>query len=468
MKMRAGQKTMVGQIDPAVLAYTAGEDVQLDRALVEVDCIGTAAHVTMLSEMPLPIPLFSSVEKDAVIAALVEVIHKHRAGLFSITAADQDVHLAVERSLTATLGDLGKRVHTGRSRNDQVAVDLRLFAKEQLWGVLRDAAGLARVLLDFAETHKAVPMAGRTHLQPAMPSSLGLWASAHAESLLDDLELLQEAYRQNDRSPLGSAAGYGVPLPIDRQRTSALLGFARPLHNVLYASMARGRCEHIILMAAAQTMLSISRLAEDMILFLMPEFGYFRLPPAFCTGSSIMPQKQNPDVFELARARSADVLACAMRVAGILKGLPGGYQRDLQETKAPFMEGLRLTRTTLQVLQPVMAALEVNEAALRAGFVPGVFATDRALELVAEGVAFRDAYDRVKAEPDALEGRDPVAAALSKTHEGAPGGLDFAALRDRADRTIGFVNAAQECYYAKISVLLGTNYPAFGRNREQG
>ncbi len=457
--MKRGEKTLVGQIDPAVLAYTAGEDMQLDRVLVEVDCIGTAAHVTMLSEMPLPTPLFTSVEKDQVIAALVEIIRDHRRGHFEIQAADQDVHLAVERTLTKRLGDLGKRVHTGRSRNDQVAVDLRLFAKEQLLLLLRETADFAKVLLTFAEQHKEVPMAGRTHLQPAMPSTLGLWASAHAESLLDDLELLQEAYRQNDRSPLGSAAGYGVPLPIDRARTSDLLGFARPIHNVLYASMARGRCENIILMVLSQIMLSVGRLAEDMILYVMPEFGYFRLPSAYCTGSSIMPQKQNPDVFELTRARSSDVLSCALRVSGILKGLPGGYQRDLQETKAPFMEGLRLTYDTVKVLQPLMSSLEVNESALRAGCIAEIFATDRALELVADGVPFRDAYDRVKAEPDALEGRDPVMAAMQKQHEGAPGGLDFAALRKRAESTIDFVNRETVCYHEKISMLLGVGYP---------
>ena len=458
--MNPGQKTLVGEIDPAVLAYTAGEDVHLDRVLVEVDCIGTAAHVTMLSEMPLSTPLFSSAEKDQVIAVLIEVIRAHRQGHFQIAEADQDVHLAVERTLTAALGDLGKRVHTGRSRNDQVAVDLRLFAKEQLLSILQETATFATVLLRFAEQHKEVPMAGRTHLQPAMPSTLGLWASAHAESLLDDLELLQEVYRQNNRSPLGSAAGYGVPLPIQRGRTSDLLGFARPIHNVLYASMARGRCENVILMALSQVMLSVGRLAEDMILYVMPEFGYFRLPSAYCTGSSIMPQKQNPDVFELARARSSGVLSCAMRVSGILKGLPGGYQRDLQETKAPFMEGLRLTYDTVKVLQPLMSSLEVNESALRAGCVAGIFATDRALELVAEGLPFRDAYDRVKAEPDALEGRDPVMAAMQKQHEGAPGGLDFAAMQERAESTIDFVNRETVCYNDKISTLLGIGYPA--------
>ncbi len=458
--MSKEQATLVGKIAPEVLAYTAGADVQLDRVLVEADCIGTAAHVTMLAAMPLKKPLLSAVERDQVIAELVAVMRRNRAGQFSITDVDQDVHLAVERELTAALGDVGKRVHTGRSRNDQVAVDIRLYAKERLFAVLEEGAALADVLLKVAETYRKVPMAGRTHLQPAMPSSVGLWASAYAEALLDDLELVLAAYEQTNRCPLGSAAGYGVPLPIDRALTSRLLGFQRPIHNVLYASMARGRCELVILQALSQVLLTLSRLSEDMTLFLMPEFGYFRLPAAYCTGSSIMPQKQNPDVFELARARSASVLGHTWRVAGILKGLPAGYQRDLQETKGPLFEGLDVTVSTLRVMQPMFTVLEVDETALRAGFVPGVFATDRALELVADGVPFRDAYMRVKAEPDALEGRDPSVAALAKTHEGAPGGLDFEQMRGRVKDTIRFVKEERGCYHATVCALLGVAYPA--------
>lgn len=457
--MSKEQRTLVGGIAPEVLAYTAGRDVQLDRVLVEEDCIGTAAHVTMLAAMPLDPPLLTQAERDQVVQELLAVMRRNRAGDFEITHADQDVHLAVERAITDVLGEIGKRIHTGRSRNDQVAVDVRLYARGQLLRILEEGAALAQVLLDMAEEHRAVPMAGRTHLQPAMPSSVGLWASAHAESLLDDLELVQGALEQTDRCPLGSAAGYGVPLPIDRQLTASLLGFTRPIHNVLYASMTRGRCELVILQALSQVMLSVARLSEDMVLFLMPEFGYFRLPAAYCTGSSIMPQKQNPDVFELARARSATVLGAAQRVAGIVKGLPSGYQRDLQETKEPLLEGLQITLDTLGVLQPVMAAVTVQEDALRAGFVPGVFATDRALELVADGVPFRDAYARVKQQPDALEGRDAAAAALAKTHEGAPGGLDFAALQLRTADSIGFVKERRGCYYEAFRGLLGVAYP---------
>ncbi len=453
----AGEKTLVGSIHPDVLSFTAGQDVLLDRVLVEADCIGSAAHVTMLAA--LTPPLFSADERTRVIAALVDVMRRDRRGEFTITEADQDVHLAVERALTASVGELGKRVHTARSRNDQVALDLRLYAKTELLAMIAQAAALAGVLLDLARRHERVPMVGRTHLQPAMPSSVGVWASAYAESLLDDIELLQGAYAQNDRSPLGSAAGYGVPLAIDRALTARLLDFERPIHNVMYASNARGKCESIILNAASQVMLSSARLAEDMTLFMMPEFGYFRLPSQYCTGSSIMPQKQNPDVFELVRARSATVLSCASRITGVLKGLAGGYQRDLQETKAPFMEGIRVTRETLRALTLVMAHVEVDAAALARGFSPGVFATDRALALVAGGMPFRDAYDAVKAGLADLEQQDPTQAIALKTHEGAPAGLDLPSLERRAAQATAFGDERGRRWERAVADLLAIPYP---------
>ncbi len=453
----AGEKTLVGSIHPDVLSFTAGQDVLLDRVLVEADCIGSAAHVTMLAA--LTPPLFTADERTRVIAALVDVMRRDRRGEFTITEADQDVHLAVERALTVSVGELGKRVHTARSRNDQVALDLRLYAKTELLAMIGQAAALAGVLLDLARRHERVPMVGRTHLQPAMPSSVGVWASAYAESLLDDIELLQGAYAQNDRSPLGSAAGYGVPLPIDRALTARLLDFERPIHNVMYASNARGKCESIILNAASQVMLSSARLAEDMTLFMMPEFGYFRLPSQYCTGSSIMPQKQNPDVFELVRARSATVLSCASRITGVLKGLAGGYQRDLQETKAPFMEGMRVTRETLRALTLVMAHVEVDATALARGFSPGVFATDRALALVAGGMPFRDAYDAVKAGLADLEQQDPAQAVALKTHEGAPAGLDLPSLDRRTVHAAAFADERGQRWQASVAALLGVPYP---------
>jgi argininosuccinate lyase len=455
----AARKTLVGEIHPDVLAFTAGNDVLLDVALVEADCIGSAAHVRMLAALKLEKPLFSEKECDEVIAELVAIMRKARAGKFKITAQDQDVHLAVERALSSKLGDAGKRVHTARSRNDQVALDIRLYAKEQLFGMIEEAAALAKVLLTLGKRHEKVPMVGRTHLQPAMPSSVGVWASAHAESLLDDIEQLVAAFAQNDRCPLGSAAGYGVPLAIDRGLTSRLLGFERPIHNVMYASNARGKCESVILAAASQVMLSLSRLAEDMVLFMMPEFGYFKLSAEYCTGSSIMPQKQNPDVFELVRARTSKVLASANTITGILKGLPGGYQRDLQETKEPFMEGVGVTRDALRAVALVMAEVGIDAEALARGFNPGVFSTDRALELVAAGMPFRDAYHDVKANLDQLGDVDPNVAIAAKVHEGAPAGLDFKALKQRAAEGSSFVKKQRKRYHGALSKLLGVVYP---------
>ena len=277
-------KTTVGKISKDVLLFTAAEDVVLDQSLVQVDCIATAAHVTMLSELRVTPPLISSQERVKVIRALLEIMKDSAASRFRISLADQDVHLAVERTLTKRLGGLGKKIHTARSRNDQVAVDLRLYTKEQLLELVSEGVALAKVLVRCSKRYEEVPMVGRTHMQPAMPSSVGLWASAHAESLLDDLALTLHAYRQNDRCPLGSAAGYGVPLEVNRERVSDLLGFERACHNVLYANNCRGKLESVVLSALSQIMLTLSRLAQDLILFGMPEFNYFEVPAGFLHG----------------------------------------------------------------------------------------------------------------------------------------------------------------------------------------
>lgn len=449
------RSTTVGEVDAGVLAYTAGQDRVLDLALVEADCMGTAAHAEMLSRVPVRPPLLKPAEARRIAAELARIADDAAAGRFVITLEDQDVHLAVERRLTEKLGDLGRRVHVCRSRNDQVAVDLRLFAKGRLLEAVAAAAELSRTLLALARKHRKVPMVGRTHMQPAMPSSVGLWASAWAEGLLEDIELLQSAYELNNRCPLGSAASYGVPVPIDRQRVSDRLGFARPVHNVLHANQARGKIESVILSALGQVMLTLSRLAQDLILFSMPEFGYFRLPAEFTTGSSIMPQKRNPDVLELLRAKTAKVLAHAGLVAEIVRAAPSGYNRDLQEAKAPFMEGFDLTLSSLRILQPLLAGLQVDAKALRRAFGPEVFATDRALELVAGGLPFRDAYHQVKAGLGGLAGRDPDAAVAAKTHLGASAGLDFQAFGARARQAAAWAARERRRHETCRARLLG-------------
>jgi argininosuccinate lyase len=458
-KVQQRRTTMVGAIHPEVLAFTVGKDPQLDLQLVEWDCIGSAAHVTMLSRLRLTPPVIRPADRAAIVAGLLAIMREARAGEFVITLDDQDVHLAVERRLTERLGDLGRRIHAGRSRNDQVAVDLRLHAREHLLGLIEETAGLAERLLRFARRHRAVPMVGRTHLQPAMPSSVGLWASSHAEGLLDDLLLVEAAYAFNDRCPLGSAAGFGVPLPLDRLLTSRLLGFGAPHHNVLHAANARGQCEAVILGALAQVMLTSSRLAEDLILYTMPEFGYFVLPPQFCTGSSIMPQKRNPDVLELVRARAARLLGCQAAACAIVKALPGGYNRDLQETKELYLEGIATTRATVRILALMMAGLGIRPGRLRAAFTPEVFAADRALGLVAGGMPFRDAYRQVREGLAALEGADPDAAVAAKRHLGATAGLDLDSLAARAAEARRSARRRRRASHAAFGRLLQVNYP---------
>ncbi len=457
--MSVKHQTTVGQIQDDVLAFTAGRDVELDLALIEVDAIGSLAHATMLAAMPVSPPLFTGDDQERIKEELLAIIRQARAGTFAISLEDQDVHLAIERTLTERLGDLGKRIHTARSRNDQVAVDLRLFAKEQLLDAMDEVVALGVTLTAWAEEHAQVPMVGRTHMQPAMPSSVGLWATSFVESLLDDLALLRNAYALNDRSPLGSAASYGVPLPIDRELTARLLGFSGPCHNVLYANNARGKNESIILSAMSQVMLTLSRLAQDLMLFTMPEFGYFSLPAEYCTGSSIMPQKRNPDVLELIRSKASRVAGDARLVYDIVKGAPSGYNRDLQDAKEPFMAGLATTRACLRVMDLMVGGLEVNEEALLKGFTPDVFATDHVLEQVAAGVPFRDAYQQVKAHLEELGQLDPREAIARKTHLGGTAGLDFEGYRRRLSEAGAQVAKDRAFYHDAVSALFGVAYP---------
>jgi argininosuccinate lyase len=457
--MAKGQKTTVGHIDEDVLQFTAARDVELDHQLVEVDCLGSAAHVTMLSRIPVKPKLFTAAQRQDVIRELRAIMRDGRDGRFRITLKDQDVHLAVERVLTSRLGDLGKRIHTGRSRNDQVAVDLRLYAKQELPAMVREGADLVRALLRLAGKGITVPMVGRTHLQKAMPSSVGLWASAHAESVLDDLVLLINAYEMNDQCPLGSAAGYGVPLPLDRELTADLLGFSRVSHNVLYASCARGKIESIVLSALCQAMISVSRLAEDLILYSMPEFGYFQLPAEYCTGSSIMPQKNNPDVLELVRARTATMIGTANGLLGILKALPSGYNRDLQESKEGLLTGLATVRRVYRIMSRLIDGVRMDRKALAAGFSPDVFATDRALQLVAEGMPFRDAYAHVKAHLDELEDLDALPLIAAKTSVGDTGGLALDILKQRRAGAVDWSRSEVRALNKALSKLLGVTYP---------
>ena len=444
-------------LNELVERYTVGRDYLLDQDLVNADCLASMAHAAMLEK----IGILSAQEKASLHGGLAEIVRLNQAGSFRIEAADEDCHTAIENFLVARLGEAGKKIHTGRSRNDQVIAALRLYGRAFLLEFQQSTLGLAATLTGFARRHERVPMPGRTHLQLAMPSSVGLWAAAYAEELLDDLVLAGAAYELNDACPLGSAASYGVPLPLDREMVADLLAFARVQNNVLAANNSRGKTESVILDAVEQVMLTLSRLAQDVILFSLPEFGYFNLPDELCAGSSIMPQKRNPDLLELVRAKAAAVWARGAQIKSILRALPSGYNRDLQETKGPFMEGCALGLLSVQVVDLLMGRLGVSEERLAAGFRPEIYAADRALELVAEGVPFRDAYRRVAAELPALEKRDPREAIARKKHTGAPGNLRLEVAEGRLASMREANDRRRQRVEPKLKALAGFDVPLY-------
>lgn len=405
--------------------FEVGDDVALDRRLAWADLMGSLAHVQMLGR----IGILTGDEVDRLREGLRELLALDQQGGLALTVQDEDIHTKVENLLVARLGDVGKKLHTGRSRNDQVLVDLRLYAKRALLDLQEAVLALAATLLEFAQRHRDVPMPGYTHMQRAMLSSVGLWAGAFVEALLDDLLFCETAYRLNDQSPLGSAAGYGVPLPLDRELTARLLGFARVQGNALYCQNSRGKGELAALQAAAQIAVDLAKLATDLLLFTTREYGFFQVAPEMTTGSSIMPQKRNLDAVELVRARCRRILSYQEEVAGIVAGCPSGYNGDLQETKRPFMEGLDLAMASLRVMALTIEHTTVDAARLAEACTPELFAADAALDRVAEGVPFREAYRQVAANLDAVPVPDLREALARRAHLGAPGnpGLDVAA-----------------------------------------
>ncbi|HDN67714.1 MAG TPA: argininosuccinate lyase [Firmicutes bacterium] len=440
------------QLDQQMERFTVGDDYLLDRKLIRADVLGSIAHAKMLST----IEILTAEELAKLKKCLLEILSQAEKGEFQIRPQDEDVHTAVENALTKRLGELGKKIHTGRSRNDQVLVDIRIYTRERLLVVQEKVLALAKTLLNFADQNRDVPMPGRTHTQRAMPSSVGLWAAAFTESLLDDLELLKTAYFLNNQSPLGSAASYGVGLPIDRQLVSDLLGFDRVQNNVLYANNSRGKMEAVVVFALSQVTEDLAKLSGDLILFSIPEFGYFTLPKEYCPGSSIMPQKQNPGPLELVRARSARVLSRLFQLITTIRSLPSGYNRDFQETKGPLMEALETTEASVEVVDRIFQNLGVNRDALSKSFTPELFAADRALRLVVEeGLPFRDAYRKVASELGQLKAEDPRQNILSKRHLGAPGNLGLEKAKARIESETERVRREQERLQQVWERLLG-------------
>ncbi|MBI3659811.1 argininosuccinate lyase [Candidatus Acetothermia bacterium] len=402
--------------------FTAGDDISLDEKLYRYDLLGSLAHAYMLSK----IGVLSTKEFSKLRAAVLKLLDAE----IHLTVQDEDVHTKVENLLVHKLGELGQKIHTGRSRNDQVLLDTRLHTKDKLSEIALSAMRLAMNLNTLAQRHEFVPMPGYTHTRRAMPSSVGLWASAFAESLLEDLVLLQATYELNDRSPLGAAAGYGVPLNLDRELAAKLLGFKSVQKNTIGVMNSRGRLEFAILAALSTLMQTVARLATDLIWFSADEFQFFQLADRFCTCSSLMPNKKNPDMLELVRARAASIIANMNQLAMITHGLTSGYHRDLQETKGSLLRSLETTRATVQIMSALIVELEVNEEKLEAACSADLFAVDHVIEQVQKGVPFRQAYQNVKRNLSNIKALKPREALKKRNHIGGSGNLCLDQLED--------------------------------------
>ncbi len=416
------------QVDARIMAFTAGDDVLLDRAFFLHDIAASKAHVQGLAH----IGVVGADEASALQRELDALAADFRSGSFVLDARYEDGHSAIEARLTERLGDAGRRVHTGRSRNDQILVATRLWLKEQLAELHAQCRAIATVCLDRA-AQPALPMPGYTHLQRAVVSSTAMWFTGFAEAFMDDAVRARQTRDWLDANPLGSAAGYGVNLPLDRAHTTQALGFARMQIAPVYAQLSRGKFELAALEALASAMLDLRRLAWDLSLFTTAEFGFVVLPDAYTTGSSIMPNKRNPDVIELLRARYASVAAARTEIEQLLS-LPSGYQRDLQISKGALHHGFGQGLPALALLPDLLARMDWNAAAMRAAIEPAMYATDVAIEQAAAGVPFREAYRAAAAAAaDAGAGRTPEASLAARVSPGAGADLRLDELRARLD-----------------------------------
>ena len=405
------------EINKEIERFTVGRDREMDLYLAKYDVLGSMAHITMLESIGL-------LEKDELTALLAELRNIYQLcerGEFVIEDDVEDVHSQVEMLLTRKLGDMGKKIHSGRSRNDQVLVDLKLFTRHELKEIADEVKILFDELIQKSNQYKDVLMPGYTHLQIAMPSSFGLWFGAYAESLTDDILFLQAAYKMTNRNPLGSAAGYGSSFPLNRTMTTELLGFDSMAYNVVYAQMGRGKMERNVGFAIATIAGTIAKMAFDACLFNSQNFSFVKLPKECTTGSSIMPHKKNPDVFELIRAKCNKLQSLPQQVMLIMNNLPVGYFRDLQIIKEVFLPAFGELKDCLQMAAYIINKIEVNEHILDNPMYDPMFSVEEVNRLAANGMPFRDAYKKVGLDIEA--GQFQASHEIHHTHEGSIGNL---------------------------------------------
>jgi argininosuccinate lyase len=446
-----------GQTDRRVFEYTVGDDRHWDARLLPWDVLGSLGHIEGLRAARL----IDGSNYARMRAGLREVLAAVSQGRLQLDQRHEDVHTATEFWLTARVGSAGERLHTGRSRNDQVACDLRLYLKHELLGLHASALGLTTALVGFAERHRRALWPGYTHGRQAMPSSVGLWAGALAEGLVDTIESLPALWTRVDRSPLGSAAGYGVPLPMERQVVARALGFSALDLNVATVQGGRGKLEAAVLFWCTQLGHDVARLSQDVIVFSGEEFGYLILPPDLATGSSIMPHKQNPDLFELTRGRAAAVEGDLLSVLQIKAKLSGGYHRDFQLLKEPLMRGVERTRAMLDAVTDAVPQLVVDTARCQAALAGGALATDEVMRRVESGRPFRSAYREVAAELKKgarFDPPDPQAIIARRGSIGGLGNLGLPEVKARIRRARTWERQERKRFERALTKLAGHAY----------
>jgi len=405
------------EVDAKIEAFTVGKDREMDLFLAKYDVLGSIAHIRMLQS----VGLLESDELEKLVDELKNIYNIADNNEFVIEPGVEDVHSQVEQMLTVRLGDVGKKIHSGRSRNDQVLVDLKLFTRAGIMDIVNAVDDLFEVLMRQSNSYKDVLLPGYTHLQVAMPSSFGLWFGAYAESLADDLQVLLSAWKISNRNPLGSAAGYGSSFPLSRQMTTDLLGFETMNYNVVYAQMSRGKMERTVANALASVAATISKLAYDACLYTSQNFGFIKLPDEFTTGSSIMPHKKNPDVFELTRAKCNKIQTVPQQIMLITNNLPSGYFRDLQIIKEVFVPVFAELKDCIEITAMMMAQVKVNTEILKDTRYDLIFSVEEVNRLTLSGVPFRDAYKQVGLAIEA--GNFKPIKTVHHTHEGSIGNL---------------------------------------------
>ncbi|MEZ4828298.1 MAG: argininosuccinate lyase [Bacteroidia bacterium] len=418
------------QIESAIENFTVGRDREMDLFLAPWDVLGTIAHITMLAEIGL-------LEKEelAVLKAELQYIYAEiTAGNFGIEDGVEDVHSQVELMLTRKLGEAGKKVHAGRSRNDQVLVDLKLFFLSEIETIVALTRQLFDTLQHLSETHREILLPGYTHFQVAMPSSFGLWFGSYAESLIDDMHFVFAAWKVANQNPLGSAAGYGSSFPLNRTLTTQLLGFDTMSYNVVYAQMGRGKTEKLLSFALSSLGSTLNKLAADICLYMSQNFGFLTFPKELTTGSSIMPHKKNPDVWELIRAKTNRIQALPGEISMLITNLPSGYHRDLQLVKEIIIPGLEETKSCLRLADYMLQQVQINAQAAEGTQYDYMFSVETVNRLVMEGLPFREAYRQVG---EAIAKGDFTAEReVSHTHEGSLGNLCTGEIREKMERAM--------------------------------